>query len=319
MVYRTSNGATERKKQSALFIFLKRMIQEKPLGTACAVLTIVLLLSGIFANLIAPYGMNQTTAQIMFPISAAHWLGTDNLGRDILSRIIFGSRISVIVGLGSAAISIVISIFMGILSGYFGGTFDLVFQRFVDAWMCVPALILMMVVISIIGPGIWQVTVVMGVWFGIVGSRIVRSATLSIRENMYVQASVAIGASHFRIITRHLLPNIMAPIIIMFTTVVPQAILIEASLSFLGYGIPPPNPSWGSMLAGSARNYMLQDPLLVIWPGLALTIVVYGVNMFGDALRDLLDPRLKGGIGRYDSKAKMKFRFLKKVLGETEK
>jgi len=140
--------------------------------------------------------------------------------------------------------------------------------------------------------------------FGISGSRIVRSATLGIKENVYLQAAKAVGCSPFRILTRHILPNIMAPLIILFSTLVPTIILTEASLSFLGFGIPPPNPSWGGMLSGSARTYMLQAPWMVLWPGVALSVVVYGVNMFGDALRDLLDPRLRGGIGRYGVKIK---------------
>jgi peptide/nickel transport system permease protein len=162
----------------------------------------------------------------------------------------------------------------------------------------------MMVIISIIGPGIWQVTIVMGLCFGISGSRIIRSATMSIKENVYLQAVRSIGCSPSRIIIRHILPNVMASIIILFSTVVPMVILVEASLSFLGYGIPPPNPSWGAMLSGSARDYMFQAPWIIIWPGLALSIVVYGVNMFGDALRDLLDPRMRGGSGRYGVKVK---------------
>jgi peptide/nickel transport system permease protein len=162
----------------------------------------------------------------------------------------------------------------------------------------------MMVIISIIGPGIWQVTIVMGLCFGISGSRIIRSATMSIKENVYLQAVRSIGCSPSRIIIRHILPNVMASIIILFSTVVPMVILVEASLSFLGYGIPPPNPSWGAMLSGSARDYMFQAPWIIIWPGLALSIVVYGVNMFGDALRDLLDPRMRGDSGRYGVKVK---------------
>jgi peptide/nickel transport system permease protein len=193
------------------------------------------------------------------------------------------------------------------MCGYFGGIFDLLMQRFVDAWMCIPSLILMMVIISIIGPGIWQVTIVMGLCFGISGSRIVRSAAMSIKENVYLQAERAIGCSPNRIITRHILPNIMAALIILFSTVVPMVILVEASLSFLGYGVPPPNPSWGAMLSGSARDYMFQAPWIIIWPGLALSVVVYSVNMLGDALRDLLDPRLRGGVGRYGVRVKKSF------------
>jgi len=155
-----------------------------------------------------------------------------------------------------------------------------------------------------IGPGMWQVIIVMGIQWGITGSRVIRGATISTKENVYVEAAKAIGCPTTRILTRHILPNIMAPIIILFTTRVPAMILLEASLSFLGYGIPPPAPSWGGMLSGSARTYMFRAPWMAIWPGLALSTVVYGVNMFGDALRDLLDPRLRGGAGRYGVRVK---------------
>ncbi len=290
---------SEKKKRSSMFNFVKRLVKEKPMGTVGAAITLLLLLIGIFADFLAPYGMNQPTADLLARPSLKYWLGTDNLGRDLLSRIIFGARISVVVGLGGATISVALSTFLGILCGYIGGTFDLLVQRFVDAWMCIPSLILMMVLISIIGPGIWQVIVVMGLCFGISGSRIIRGATISTKENVYLQAAQAIGCSTSRILTRHILPNIMPSLIVVFSTVVPMVILVEASLSYLGFGIPPPTPSWGSMISGSARDYMFLAPRLVIWPGLFLSIVVYGVNMFGDALRDLFDPRLRGGVGRY--------------------
>jgi peptide/nickel transport system permease protein len=170
--------------------------------------------------------------------------------------------------------------------------------------MCFPGLILMMVIISVIGPGELQVILVLGISWGITGSRVIRGATLTIKENMYVQSAAALGAPTSEILTRHILPNITALVIIQFTIRVPQIILTEASLSFLGYGIPPPAPSWGAMLSGTTRSYMFIAPWMAIWPGLALSVVVYGVNMFGDALRDLLDPRLRGGIGRYGLKVK---------------
>ncbi|MDP2816078.1 MAG: ABC transporter permease [Rectinemataceae bacterium] len=292
---------TSKKVRSSPFLnFVTRLIREKPLGTAGAVITILLLLTGIFANFLAPYGMNaQHFIDKLSPPSAKYLLGTDNLGRDILSRVIHGARITVIIGLSAATISTVISVAIGLLSGYIGGTFDLLVQRFVDAWMCLPIMIVLMVVISMIGPGITQVVIVMGVGFGIVGSRVVRGSVMSTKENAYIRAAVVIGCSTRRILWRHILPNIMAPVIILFTTRVPFMILTEASLSFLGYGVPPPAPSWGGMLSGSGRTYMFLAPWMVVWPGLALGIVVFGVNMFGDALRDILDPRLIGGAGRF--------------------
>jgi peptide/nickel transport system permease protein len=299
-----SKKITGKKRHSGLVDLLIRLVKEKPLGTIGGIITIILLLAGIFAPLLAPYSPTALSGPPLLSPSSHFLLGTDDLGRDLLSRIIFGARISVIVGLGASILASVIETILGILTGYIGGAFDLIVQRFVDAVMCFPGLILMMVIISIIGPGEIQIILVLGISWGITGSRVIRSATLTIKENMYVQSANAIGAPTSQILTRHILPNITALVIIQFTIRVPQIILTEASLSFLGYGIPPPAPSWGSMLSGTARTYMFIAPWMVIWPGLALSIVVYGVNMFGDALRDLLDPRLRGGIGRYGLKVK---------------
>ena len=275
------------------------------MGTIGGVITLLLLLTGIFATYLAPYPVNQTNVPIALSApSASHWLGTDNLGRDLLSRIIFGARISVIVGLAASLISTVVSTLLGILCGYWGGLFDLITQRFVDAFMCFPGLILLMVLMSIIGQGMFSIIIVLGISGGIVGSRVVRSAVVAIKENMYFGAAVAIGCPTSRVLLRHVLPGIMAPLIIMFSMSVPGVILTEAGLSFLGFGIPPPAPSWGGMLSGSARTYMFLAPWMAIFPGLALAVVVYGVNMFGDALRDILDPRLRGGVGRYVLKVK---------------
>ena len=275
------------------------------MGTVGAVIAILLLLTGIFADFLAPYGDNeQHPADMLSPPTAKYWLGADNMGRDMLSRVIHGARISVIVGLSAATLATAISTVIGMVSGYIGGKLDLILQRFVDSWMCFPILIVLMVVISMIGPGLWQVILVMGVGYGIVGSRVVRGATIATKANAYVQAAVAIGCSTTRILARYILPNTMAAIIILFTTRVPFMILVEASLSFLGYGVPPPAPSWGGMLSGSGRAYMFRAPWMVMWPGLALGIVVFGVNMFGDAVRDILDPRLQGGAGRYGVRVK---------------
>ena len=301
----SSGIVAERKRHFWLVGFFIRLVKEKPLGTVGGVITLLLLLTGIFADFLAPYGMNEAhPGYLMSPPSAMFWLGTDHLGRDLLSRVIYGARISVIIGLAATTLAGLVSIFIGILCGYIGGKFDLVVQRFVDAVMCMPQLILLMVIISLIGPGVWQVIVVIGLTWGIAGSRTIRSAVIGIKENVYVGAAVAIGCSTPRILIRHILPNIMAPIIIQFSTRLPGVILVEASLSFLGLGIPPPVPSWGSMLSGGARLYMFRSQWPIIWPGLALSTVVYGVNMFGDAVRDLMDPRMRGGVGRYGLRAK---------------
>jgi len=307
VTYSSTDVLAERKKHSLLVDFLIRLVREKPLGTIGGVITLILLLTGIFADLLAPYGMNETNLEyLLMPPSARFWLGTDNLGRDMLSRIIFGARISVIVGVTATSIATFISIIIGIVSGYLGGKFDLIVQRFVDGWMCLPNLVLIMVIMSLIGASLWSVILVIGISWGIGGSRIVRGATMSIKGNMYIEAAKAVGCSTPRVLARHILPNIMAPIIILYTTRVPGIILAEASLSFLGLGIPPPAPSWGGMLSGTGRDYMFLAPWMAIWPGLALSVVVYGISMFGDALRDILDPRLRGGAGRYGVRVKKK-------------
>ena len=307
MAYITIEKTTEIKKRSKLLELVIRLWKEKPLGTVGAILTMLLLLVAIFAPIIAPYGMNDVhQLNALEGPNTRFLLGTDNLGRDLLSRIIFGARISVIVGLMSTLISTVISTFLGILSAYIGGTFDLILQRFIDAELSIPNLLLLMVIISMIGPGLWQVILCLGISNGIGNTRMIRSLVIGLKENMYINSAVALGASTREVIFQHILPNIMAPIIILFSLTVPWMILNEAGLSFLGFGIPPPQPSWGGMLSGSARKYMFLDPWMALWPGLALSITVYAVNMFGDAIRDLLDPRLRGGIGRYGGKIKRK-------------
>ncbi len=302
----SSGMVAERKRHSVLVSFFIRLVKEKPLGTVGAVITLLLLLTGIFADLLAPYGMNEIVGPLRIPPSAGFWMGTDQFGRDVLSRIIFGARVSMIVGLSVSTIATILSLIIGILSGYIGGKFDMVVQRFVDAVMCIPGLVLIMVIISMIGPGMWHIIIVLGILMGIKGSRVIRGAVIGIRENVYIQAAETIGCSTPRVLTRHVLPNIIALLIVQFSIWMPNIIVTEASLSFLGFGIPPPAPSWGGMLSGIGRRYMFLAPWMVIWPGLALSSVVYGVNMFGDAMRDILDPRLRGGVGRYGARVKKK-------------
>jgi peptide/nickel transport system permease protein len=228
-------------------------------------------------------------------------MGTDQMGRDILSHVIYGAQISMIVGIGATAINTLVSLLIGVTSGFIGGKLDLIVQRFVDTWMCFPALIMYLSVMSLTGPGLTQVVVVLGVAGGIAGSRTIRSVVMGIRRNVYIDAAQVVGCSTLTTLVKHILPNIMPVIIIVSSTHVVGAILGEASLSFLGFGVPPPVPSWGGMLSGEGRRYMSVAPWMALWPGLALSVTVYGVNMFGDALRDLLDPRLRGGLGRYST------------------
>jgi peptide/nickel transport system permease protein len=286
------------KRRNAVADFFIRLIREKPSGVVGLVLVLLLFFCGIFANFLAPYGMNEThLIDRLAPPSTTYLLGTDNLGRDLLSRIIYGARVSMIVGLGASSITAVIATLLGLLSGYLGGKFDITVQRFVDTWVCFPWLVIYLTIMSLIGAGLLQVVLVLGVGGGISGSRLIRSAALSLKGNVYVEATKAIGSPTWSVIFKHLLPNVLPLIIINFTLSMANYILIEASLSFLGWGVPPPNPSWGGMLSGSGRTYMYKAPGMAFFPGLALTLAVYGINMFGDSLRDLLDPRLRGGVG----------------------
>jgi peptide/nickel transport system permease protein len=275
--------------------FIVRLAREKPLGAAGGAIFLLFLLCGVFANVIAPYGANDTdlTLRLLSP-SWSHPMGTDHLGRDVFSRILYGAQLSMIIGFVAAGLATVISIVLGILSGYLGGKVDMLIQRMVDAWMTFPDLVLLIVVISIVGAGVPQIVIVLGLLYGIAGSRIVRGAVVSVRENMYTHAAQSMGARTLHILWRHILPNVMPVVIVLFTTRVGAVILAEAGLSFLGLGVPPPAPTWGGMLSGTGRTYMYVGPWLALAPGLCLTIVVYAINVFGDALRDLLDPRMRG-------------------------
>jgi len=294
----TASSVTIPKLQSTrnpLVDLIVRIFRDKPLGAAGGTIFVAFLLCGIFANVLAPYGANDTNVlnRLAAP-SLEYPMGTDYVGRDVLSRVLIGGQLSMIVGFAAAALATVVSVILGVLSGYFKGWVDLVIQRMVDAWMTFPGLVLLIVVISVTGPGLPQIVVILGLQYGIAGSRIVRGAVISVREHMYVHAARSIGAGTAHTLIRHVLPNIMPVVIVLFTTRVGAVILAEAGLSFLGLGVPPPQPTWGGMLAGSGRAYMYVGPWLALAPGLCLTVVVFSVNIFGDALRDLLDPRMRG-------------------------
>ena len=278
-----------------LFAFVRRLVREKPLGAAGGAIFLVFLFCGIFADFLAPYGMNETNLEVRLEApSLAHPLGTDHLGRDVLSRILIGAKLSMIVSFLAAGIGTLVSLVIGVLSGYLGGKTDMILQRGVDAWMTFPDLVLLIVIISVVGPGIPQIVIVLGLLYGIAGSRIVRGAVVSVKESMYTHAAQSIGARTLHILARHIVPNVMPVLIVLFTTRIGAVILTEAGLSFLGLGVPPPEPTWGAMLSGTGRTYMYLGPWLALAPGLCLTIVVYAINVYGDALRDLLDPRMRG-------------------------
>ena len=272
-----------------------RLIRRKPLGACGALIILVMLLMAIFAESIAPFHYNETHVRDRLkPPSLPYLLGTDNLGRDIFSRIVYGARISMLVSLSAVSIGIILATLVGTLSGYFGGAFDILLQRAVDAWIAFPGLVVLLSIIAIVGTSIVNLTIVLGLLVAGGSSRIIRSATLSVREYTYIESARAVGASHGRILLRYILPNVMGPIIITATLLLGFIILVEAALSFLGFGIPPPHPSWGLMLNGSGRLYMLRAPWMALWPGVAVSLAVFGFNMLGDALRDVLDPQLRG-------------------------
>ena len=287
---------TEKRVQSRFLEVWVRLVREKPLGLLGAGIVFGMLGVAVFADVLAPYGYAQTSLLHRFQGSSLeHWMGTDQLGRDLLSRVIYGTRVSLSVSLGAAALGTLLATLIGVTSAFFGGRYDLGVQRFVDAWEAFPGLLLLLTIMSLLGPGLFNITVVLGFSFGIQNSRIVRGAALSVKENAYIEAAQAFGGNNLRIMLLHMLPNVAAIIIVVATIGLGNLILIEASLSFLGFGVPPPHPTWGGMLSLQGLSYMYQAPWLAIWPGVALSAAVFGFNMFGDALRDLLDPRLRGG------------------------
>ena len=292
-------GTEAGRRRGPLADFFYRLVREKPLGLLGAVIIVLFVLVGIFAEFLAPDPeQRQEVTRRLQGSSAEHLLGTDHVGRDFLSRNIYGARVSLLVGFAATAVAVLVATAVGGLSGFVGGRLDLVTQRFVDAWMAFPGLLLLMTVMSILGTGALQVIIVLGLAFGIGNSRVVRGAVIGVKENAYFQAAQAVGSPSWRTVLRHVLPNVLAPIIIIFSITVGAVIITEASLSFLGFGLPLSVPSWGGLLSREGRNYMQQAPWLAMWPGIFLTIVVYSFNMFGDAVRDLLDPRLRGGVGR---------------------
>ena len=277
----------------------RTLIRRKPLGAISAVILCGLIATAALAPLIAPYdpyrfNLNERGLPIrLHPPDATFLFGTDTHGRDVLSRIIYGARVSLIVGFLSVAIGTLAGTLIGLVSGYWEGSIDQVLQRLVDTLMAFPGIVLALAVLSVFGQSLLNVILVIGLVIAPGASRVVRGTVLSVKHNTYVDAARAAGASSWRIILRHILPNVFAPILIIASVWLGNAIVIEAALSFLGLGTPPPTPTWGGMLSGEGRRSLETAPYLAIFPGLAISIVVLAFNMFGDAVRDLLDPRLR--------------------------
>jgi peptide/nickel transport system permease protein len=271
-----------------------RFCRRQPLGTFGLILVLIVAVTGIFAEELAPYNptANDFAAMTEAP-SWDHLLGTDQFGRDLLSRIIFGARTALIVGLSSAFVGGSLGLVLGVGTAYFGGMIDMIMQRVFDVVMAFPLIILALAIVSIFGTGVQNVIIAITIPLIPRCARVVRSAALVIREVPYVDAARACGFSANRIILRHMVPNVMAPFLIMVTAFVGQAILAEASLSYLGLGVQEPVPAWGLMLQGGAEEYASTAPWIAIFPGLAIMLSVLGINLFGDALRDTLDPKLR--------------------------
>ena len=270
------------------------LVRRQPLGAAGGLVVLIMLFATIFAEVLSPYDPEMISFEHMLVApNADFWMGTDAFGRDILTRIIYGARTALFVGFTAAFVGSTLGLILGVASAYFGGIFDLVVQRLVDILMAFPLIVLALAVVATLGAGTLNVVIAITIPFIPQCARVVRSSALAIREIPYVDAARALGFGHSRIILRHMVPNVMAPYLIMLTTFVGHAILLEASLSYLGLGVQEPTAAWGLMLQGGAEEFAESAPWVPIFPGLAITLAVFGFNLFGDALRDLLDPRLR--------------------------
>jgi peptide/nickel transport system permease protein len=276
------------------FKALANWVRHQPLGAVSGVAVIIFILIAIFAGQLAPYDPVEAHYDAMTAApSADYWLGTDQFGRDLLSRIIWGARTALFIGFTSAILGSTLGLVLGVTSAYFSGWYDLLFQRVMDVFLAFPLIIMALAVVAIFGTGPENVIIAITIPFIPRCARVVRSNALAIREIPYVDAARALGYSHLRIILRHMAPNCMAPYLIMLTTFLGQAILLEAALSYLGLGVQEPIPAWGLMLQGGAEEYAESAPWIAIFPGLAITLAVFAFNLFGDSVRDTLDPKLR--------------------------
>ncbi|PYN02378.1 MAG: ABC transporter permease [Candidatus Rokuibacteriota bacterium] len=284
-----------RASRDGLVAAVVRFARKKPLGAAGGVLMLVMLVTAVFADVLQTHDPIATNAAYTLGApNAEHWLGTDHLGRDIYSRIVHGARVSLVVGVASTLLGSVLGGIIGLLSGYVGGKSDLVTQRVLDILQGLPLLVLALVMSAALGPAVHNVIIAISIPIVPRAARVIRASVLSIREMQYVEAARALGVRHVRIAFRHILPNTIGPFIVLCTAQLGSAILVEATLSFLTLGVPEPYPSWGRMLSVSAAEYAQKAPHLVLFPGVAISLVVFGSNLLGDALRDTLDPRLRG-------------------------
>ena len=272
-----------------------RFVVRKPLGAAGASIILTMVMLAVLAPVISFYDpLEWSISEKLSAPSAVHWLGTDDKGRDLWSRIVLGAQISLMVGFGAVGFGSVSGAILGVVSAFYGGRVDAGIQRVMDALMSIPTLILALAIMAALGQSLVNVIIAVGIPQIPRANRVVRSQALAVNQSEYAMAAHAIGATDVRVMALHILPQCVAPWLIIATAGLGTAIIAEASLSFLGLGIPPPQPSWGGMLSGTGRTYYAVAPWLAIWPGLALSLSVYGFNLFGDALRDVLDPRLRG-------------------------
>ena len=270
------------------------LIRKQPVGAFGALIVVVMILMAVFAQVLTNFDPEANAFEHMLTApDSTFWLGTDQFGRDQFTRIVYGAQTALFVGFTAAFIGSSIGLVLGVSSAFFGGKFDLIFQRVIDVMMAFPLIIMALAIVAIFGTGVQNVIIAITIPFIPKCARVVRSSALAIREIPYIDAARANGFSNTRIILRHMVPNVMAPYLIMITTFVGQAILLEASLSYLGLGVQEPTPAWGLMLSGGAEEYAESAPWVAIWPGVAISLAVFGFNMFGDAVRDVLDPKLR--------------------------
>tara|TARA_R110002074_G_scaffold72420_7_gene166891 strand:- start:720 stop:1610 length:891 start_codon:yes stop_codon:yes gene_type:complete len=273
---------------------VRRWCRRQPLGAVSGVMLIVIILVAVFADVVAPYDpVLNDFANMLTPPGQEYLLGTDQFGRDVLSRIIYGAQTALFIGFTAAFFGSFLGLILGVTSAYLGGWFDMIFQRIMDVFMAFPSIIIALAIVATFGSGTQNVILAITIPMIPNCARVVRSSALQIREIPYVDAARSLGFGHIRIVMRHMTPNVMAPYLIMFTSFLGQAILAEASLSYLGLGVQEPTPAWGLMLQGGAEEYAESAIWIAIFPGLAITLAVFAFNIFGDAVRDTLDPRLR--------------------------